>query len=84
MEAQCLAYKKVANKVRPVPGTMPSDIRIIRKFPEDPLETLPKISPFPPKFSPGLRLTQERMDQLGLFSREFLWEEEKKLVARVL
>ncbi|XP_006456524.1 hypothetical protein AGABI2DRAFT_146341 [Agaricus bisporus var. bisporus H97] len=84
MEAQCLAYKKVANKVRPVPGTMPSDIRIIRKFPEDPLETLPKISPFPPKFSPGLRLTQERMDQLGLFSSEFLWEEEKKLVARVL
>jgi hypothetical protein len=28
-EAQCLAYKKVANKVRLVPGTMPSDVRII-------------------------------------------------------
>lgn len=28
-KAQCLVYKKVANKVRPVPGTMPSDIRII-------------------------------------------------------
>ena len=27
--AQCLAYKKVANKVCPVSGTMPKDIRII-------------------------------------------------------
>jgi len=27
--AQCLAYKKVANKVHPVPGTMPKDIKII-------------------------------------------------------
>lgn len=27
--AQCLAYKKITNKVHPVPGTMPKDIRII-------------------------------------------------------
>ena len=27
--AQCLAYKKIANKVCPVPGTIPKDIRII-------------------------------------------------------
>jgi len=38
--AQCLAYKKVINKVRSVPGTMPKDIRIIRQFPEDPLRIL--------------------------------------------
>lgn len=46
--AHCLAYKKVADKVRPVPGTMPSDIRIIRKFPEDPLKTIPWLSPLSP------------------------------------
>ncbi|KXN92750.1 hypothetical protein AN958_02677 [Leucoagaricus sp. SymC.cos] len=83
-DIRCLAYKKVANKVRPVPGTMPSDVRIIRNFPEDPLKTLPKLSPFPPPFSPGICLMRERMDELGLLENEFLWEEERKLVARVL
>ncbi|KXN93196.1 hypothetical protein AN958_00120 [Leucoagaricus sp. SymC.cos] len=55
--AQCLAYKKVTNKVPPVPGMMLSNVRIIQKFPEDLLKTLPKLSPFPPSFSPGICLT---------------------------
>ncbi|KAJ3554120.1 hypothetical protein NP233_g12491 [Leucocoprinus birnbaumii] len=80
----CLAYKKVANKVRPVPGTMLNDCRVICRFPENPLDSLPAISPHPPSFQPGNRLTQEHMDSLGLFANDFLWPEEQKLLAQVL
>lgn len=83
-DAHCLAYKKVANKVLPVPGTMPDDIRIICRFPEDPLDTLPQLASYPPPFLPGERLTEERMEVLGLMKNEFLWLEERKLVAKVL
>jgi hypothetical protein len=79
-----LAYKKVSNKVKPVATTMPSHARIIRRFPEDPLLSLPHVSPTPPEFTPGTRLTQERMTTLGVFSNDFLWPEEQKLVAHVL
>ncbi|KAG2335642.1 hypothetical protein BDR05DRAFT_846382, partial [Suillus weaverae] len=78
------AYKKVANKVRPVPTTMPAHARIIRKFPEDPLLSIPTLSPIPPAFMPGKRLTQQRIDELGVFTNEFLWPEERKLTAQVL
>jgi len=81
---QSLAYKKVANKVRPVPDTMPTDVRIIRQFPEDSLKTLPKVSQRPPPFSLGVRLMKERMEKLELIENEFLWPEERRLVAHVL
>ncbi|EIW84690.1 hypothetical protein CONPUDRAFT_26744, partial [Coniophora puteana RWD-64-598 SS2] len=45
---------------------------------------LPQLSPHPPDFSPGTRLTQERMDELGIFDSDFLWPEEQKLAAQVL
>lgn len=79
-----LAYKKVENKVRPVATTMPSAARIHRRFPENPLDTLPPLSPSPPEFSPGIRLTQERLEKLGVLTNEFLWPEERKLVVEVL
>ena len=82
--AQCLAYKWVAVKVQPVPGTMLSGIRIVRRFLEDPLETLPSIFPYPPLFVPGTRLTKERMEGIGLLSNTFLWPEKRQLVAQVL
>jgi len=82
--AQCLAYKWVAIKVRPVPGTMLSDIRIVRQFPEDPLETLPSISPYPSLFVPETCLTKERIEGIELLSNTFLWLEERQLVAQVL
>jgi len=84
LPCRTFAYKKVANKVKPVATTMPSHARIIRRFPEDPLISLPILSPHPPAFTPGKRLTQERMDQLGVFQNEFLLPEERKLAARVL
>ncbi|KXN81668.1 hypothetical protein AN958_04007 [Leucoagaricus sp. SymC.cos] len=83
-EAYCLAYKKVANKVHPVPATMPEGFCIICQFPEDPLATLPNVPTQPKSFTPGKRLTRERLKALRLFSNEFLWEEEKMLIAQVL
>ena len=47
------AYKKVANRVKPVATTMPQHACIICRFPEDPLLSLPSLSPHPPEFSPG-------------------------------
>ena len=82
--AQCLAYKWVAVKVQPVPGTMLSGIRIVRRFLEDPLETLPSISPYPSLFVPGTCLTKERIEGIELLSNTFLWPEERQLVAQVL
>jgi len=73
--AQCLAYKWVAVKVRPVPGTIPLGIKIVRRFLEDLLETLPSISLYPLLFVPGTRLTKERMEGIGLLSNTFLWPE---------
>ncbi|KAG0701247.1 hypothetical protein DFH29DRAFT_1000435 [Suillus ampliporus] len=77
-------YKKVANKVKPVATTMPAHARIIRRFPEDPLGSLPVLFPTPPEFVPGKRLMQDRIEELGIFQNEFLWPEEQKLVAHVL
>jgi len=70
--AQYLAYKRVAVKVRLVPGTMLSGIRIVRWFPEDLLETLPSISSYPPLFVLGTCLTKERIEGIGLLSNTFL------------
>ncbi|KIK32843.1 hypothetical protein CY34DRAFT_100673, partial [Suillus luteus UH-Slu-Lm8-n1] len=79
-----LAYKKVANRIKPVATTMPAHARIIRQFPEDPLLSLPHLSSQPPDFKPGTRLTQERMEELSIFWNDFLWHEERKLAAHVL
>ena len=79
-----LAYKKVENKVKPVATTMPDAARIHHRFPENPLDSLPPLSSQPPEFMPGVCLSQERIDELGIFTNEFLWPEEWKLVAQVL
>ena len=60
------AYKKVARKVKPVPASLPEDFRTIRRIPSDPLLSLPPLSVHPPNFTPGPRLTQERLDDLQL------------------
>lgn len=78
------AYKKVANRVKPVATTMPQHARIHRRFPEDPLHSLPPLGPCPPMFSPGKRLTAERLAGLGVLDNKFLWPEERKLAAHVL
>jgi hypothetical protein len=79
-----LAYKKVARKVRPVPASLPEDYRIIRRIPVDPLLSLPILPTFPPDFTPGTRLTQERLADLKLNRYGFLWPEEVKLLTHIL
>ena len=63
---------------------MPQHARIIRKIPEDPILTIPHLSQHPSTFVLGQRLSQERIDELGIFKNEFLWPEEQKLVGQVL
>jgi hypothetical protein len=63
---------------------LPEDFRTIRRIPSDPLLTLPALSPHPPDFTPGTRLTRERLDTLGLNQGDFLWPEELKLLHHVL
>ena len=79
-----LAYKKVNRKVRPVAATLPEDYRIIRRIPVDPLLSLPTLPTHPPDFTPGIRLTQERLDDLDLNRYNFLWPEELRLLTHIL
>ena len=72
---EILAYKKVANRVRPVATTLPEEFRIIQRFPSNPLTDLPKLPTSPPNFSPGKRYTQERMEQMKVNTDNFLWPE---------
>jgi len=79
-----LAYKKVANKVRPVPTTLPEHYRVVRRRPEDPLLTLSPLPTHPPPFTPGDRLTDERVADLQLDKSGFLWPEELLLLLHIL
>ncbi|KII90435.1 hypothetical protein PLICRDRAFT_28501 [Plicaturopsis crispa FD-325 SS-3] len=73
------AYKRVDRKVHPVSGTFPEEARVRRQIPHDPLLTLPHLTRQPPEFTPSLKLTQERMDQLDVNDSGYLWPEEEKL-----
>ena len=78
------AYKKVANKVRPVAATLPEDFRNICRIPEDPLLMLLPLPMHPPDFTPSKRLMQEHLAALCLNSDGFLQPEEEKLLIHVL
>ena len=75
-----LAYKKVANKVRPVPATLPEEFRIVRYEHPDPLKGLPILPAHPPPFEPGMRFTEERKQALDLNPEGFLTQDEVRLV----
>ena len=78
------AYKRVAQKVHPIPGVVPEEARVRHSFPHNPLDTLPQLSPTPPKFVPTERLTAERMVDLNINPDNFLWPKEEKLFQQVL
>lgn len=78
------AYKTVDKKIRPIPATFPESAQVLRRFPHDPLEGLPKLSPTPPEFVPDKHMTQERMDQLEINKDGFLLPEEEKLIRQVM
>lgn len=77
-------YKKVADRVRPIPTSMPEDIKVKRSLPADPLENLPRLPTHPPDFTPTQRMSCERMDKLGIDNNPGLTEEEKLLLKYVL
>ena len=47
-----LAYKKVANKTRPIATTLPEEFRIVRRILSDPLAKLLILPTHPPDFDP--------------------------------
>ena len=79
-----LKYKKVENRVRPVPAVMPEDVKVKRTFPEDPLASLPVLPTRPPEFRPTDKITQERMDTLSIDANSDLSEEERRLLKHII
>jgi hypothetical protein len=77
------AYKKVANKTRPVATTLPENFRILRREHPAPLANLIPLPTHPPDFVPIGRITRERRDQIPI-DREFLLPEEVKLVEWII
>lgn len=78
------AYKKVANRIKPVSTTLPENFRIVRRIPSDPLETLPTLPTRPPNFTPGLRYTLECKTAMNVNPNGFLWPDEEKLVHHLI
>ena len=83
-EVKVYKYKKVENRVRPVPAVMPEDVKVQRTFPEDPLKNLPSLPIRAPEFVPTPKVTRERMDRLGIDENSNLTKEEKRLLKHVL
>jgi RNase H-like domain found in reverse transcriptase/Integrase zinc binding domain len=77
-------YKPVDRKIKPVPGILPEQARVIRKIPEDPLISLPHLSFHPPEFLPTSKLTTERMEEFKLNENTGLLLEEKKLFSHII
>lgn len=79
-----LKYKKVDQKVRPVPSHIPSYMKVQRRFPKNPLLSLPPLPFHPPQFQPTTRITEERMTSLALEDNTDLLPEERKLLQHIL
>ena len=79
-----LKYKKVDQKVKPIPSQIPKCMKVQRTFPSNPLKNLPPLPFHPSPFQPTLKVTQERMANLGLNQNQDLLPEEKKLLQHVL
>ena len=77
-------YKKVEDRIRPVPAVMPEDVKVKRTLPVDPIKNLPVLPSQPPDFVPTKRMTQERMDKLGINDNLELTEGERSLLRHVL
>ena len=84
LQADTFVYKPVDRKVKPVPGIFPEDARVIRKFPEDPLKSLPSLPVKPPKFIPTEKITKDRLKEIETNKDGFLSPEEEKLLIHML
>ena len=77
------AYKKVANKTRPVATTLPENFRITRLEHPNLLANMPPLPTNPPDFVPTERFTQARRDQMEL-GKGLLLPEEIKLAEWII
>lgn len=79
-------YKRVDRKVKPVSAVFPEDARVICKFPEDPIKSLPPPPYHPPVFvpDPGGCLTEECLEEMNVNPDNFLLPEEEKLFVHIL
>ena len=75
-----LAYKKVANKMRPIVTTLPEEFWIVQRIPSDPLANLPILLTHPPEFKPGEHYMKKQKEAMLVNKHGFLWPEEEKLV----
>lgn len=78
------AYKRVDKKAKPVLGRFPEEARVIRRIPEDPLLTLPELTPHPPIFTSTKKITPERLELLNINPDGYLLPEEEKLFQWVM
>lgn len=78
------AYKTVDKRVRPIPGVYPENARVTRTIPEDPIASLPFLSPNPPDFVPSGRLTKERLEMMKFNEDKFLTPQEENAFLHVL
>jgi hypothetical protein len=73
-------YKPVAQKVCPIPTTLPNKYHIVRNISGDPLENMPTLDPNPPPFTPTARYTEERRAALDKEHPDFLQPAERDLM----
>ena len=78
------AYKRVDKKVHPVSTSFPMNCHVERRIPDDPLKTLPPLPHHPPEFIPTNKITNERIKELNVNAKEFLWPEEEKLFKHIM
>ena len=83
-EKMVLKYKPVAQKKRPVPSVIPESVKVVRRFPSDPLEFLPKLPIQAPMFTPTARITADRMEKLGIAKHPDLRPEERRLLQYII
>ncbi|HEV7735893.1 MAG TPA: reverse transcriptase family protein, partial [Chlamydiales bacterium] len=77
-------YKKVADRVKPVPTTYPEKFKTVRRIPSDPLIGMPVLPKKPPDFVPTEKFTMVRKDEMKLNPEGFMWPEEEKLVIWII
>jgi hypothetical protein len=78
------AYKTEDRKVVPVKTEYPKDCQTKCSIPEDPLLTLPVLTPHPPEFFPSSKITMDRFKEIELNADGYLLPEEEKLMAHIL
>lgn len=83
-ETAALAYKKVANRIKPVATTLPENFCIVRRILCNPLTDLPMLPICLPEFVPGDRYTLEQKETMSVNPDKFLWPEEEKLVHHII